>query len=68
MRKILKLSQLVEAQISSIQPDSLLVSRRAIPPWTDPFNGVKSYVSYEKTRFIVFCSRNLERLFRIWII
>ena len=22
--------------------------------WTNPFNGVKSYVSYSKTRFIVF--------------
>ena len=27
--------------------------------WTNPFNGVKSYVSYEKTRFIVFWSRIL---------
>ena len=26
--------------------------------WTNPFNGVKSYVSYEKTRFIVFWSKN----------
>lgn len=24
--------------------------------WTNPFNGVKSYVSYEQTRFIVFWS------------
>ena len=24
--------------------------------WTNPFNGVKSYVSYDKTRFIVFWS------------
>ena len=22
--------------------------------WTNPFNGVKSYVSYEKTRFIIY--------------
>ena len=26
--------------------------------WMNPFNGVKSYVSYEKTRFIVFWSKN----------
>lgn len=26
--------------------------------WTNPFNGVQSYVSYEKTRFIVFWSKN----------
>lgn len=26
--------------------------------WTNPFNGVKSYVSYKKTRFIVFWSKN----------
>lgn len=26
--------------------------------WTNPFNGVKSYISYEKTRFIVFWSKN----------
>lgn len=26
--------------------------------WTNPFNGVKMYVSYAKTRFIVFWSKN----------
>lgn len=26
--------------------------------WTNPFNGVQSYISYEKTRFIVFWSKN----------
>jgi hypothetical protein len=26
--------------------------------WTNPFNGAKSYVSYHKTRFIVFWSKN----------
>lgn len=26
--------------------------------WTNPFNGLKSYVSYAKTRFIVFWSKN----------
>ncbi len=26
--------------------------------WTNPFNGVKSYVSYQDTRFIVFWSKN----------
>ena len=30
--------------------------------WTNPFNGVKSYVSYENTRFIVFWSKNPEPL------
>ena len=30
--------------------------------WTNPFNGVKSFVSYEKTRFIVFWSKNPEPL------
>ena len=26
--------------------------------WTNPFNGVRSYVSYARTRFIVFWSKN----------
>lgn len=30
--------------------------------WTNPFNGVKSYISYENTRFIVFWSKNPEPL------
>ena len=30
--------------------------------WTNPFNGVKSYVSYEDTRFIVFWSKNPKPL------
>ena len=30
--------------------------------WTNPFNGVRSYVSYEDTRFIVFWSKNPENL------
>ncbi len=30
--------------------------------WTNPFNGVQSYVSYEKTRFIVFWSKNPKPL------
>ncbi len=30
--------------------------------WTNPFNGVKSFVSYEKTRFIVFWSKNPKPL------
>ena len=30
--------------------------------WTNPFNGVKSYVSYENTRFIVFWSKNPRTL------
>lgn len=32
--------------------------------WTNPFNGVKSYVSYEKTRFIVFWSKNPRPLLK----
>lgn len=30
--------------------------------WTNPFNGKKSYVSYQETRFIVFWSKNPEKL------
>lgn len=30
--------------------------------WTNPFNGVKSFVSYDKCRFIVFWSKNPEPL------
>ena len=30
--------------------------------WTNPFNGVKSYVSYQDTRFIVFWSKNPKPL------
>ena len=30
--------------------------------WTNPFNGVKSYVCYDKTRFIVFWSKNPKPL------
>jgi len=32
--------------------------------WTNPFNGVKSYISYEKTRFIVFWSKNPKPLLK----
>lgn len=32
--------------------------------WTNPFNGVKSYVSYKSTRFIVFWSKNPEPLLK----
>lgn len=32
--------------------------------WINPFNGVKSFVSYEKTRFIVFWSKNPHPLLR----
>lgn len=31
--------------------------------WTNPFNGKKSYISYENTRFIVFWSKNPHPLF-----
>lgn len=30
--------------------------------WTNPFNGVRSYISYEKTHFIVFWSKNPQPL------
>lgn len=32
--------------------------KRGYSAWTNPFNGVTSYVSYDKTRFIVFWSKN----------
>lgn len=32
--------------------------RRGYSAWTNPFNGVTSYVSYRRTRFIVFWSKN----------
>lgn len=32
--------------------------------WTNPFNGVKSYVSYRDTRFIVFWSKNPQPLIK----
>ena len=32
--------------------------------WTNPFNGVKSYVSYKNTRFIVFWSKNPRPLLK----
>ena len=32
--------------------------------WTNPFNGVRSYVSYTDTRFIVFWSKNPKPLLR----
>lgn len=32
--------------------------RRGYSVWTNPFNGVPSYISYQNTRFIVFWSKN----------
>lgn len=32
--------------------------------WTNPFNGVRSYISYKKTRFIVFWSKNPKPLLK----
>ena len=32
--------------------------------WTNPFNGAKSYVSYDNTRFIVFWSKNPRSLLK----
>lgn len=36
--------------------------KRGYSAWTNPFNGVKSYVSYGRTRFIVFWSKNPKPL------
>lgn len=35
---------------------------RGYSAWINPFNGVKSYVSYDNTRFIVFWSKNPKPL------
>lgn len=32
--------------------------RRGYSVWTNPFNGIPSYISYKNTRFIVFWSKN----------
>lgn len=32
--------------------------KKGYSAWTNPFNGVRSFVSYENTRFIVFWSKN----------
>ena len=32
--------------------------KKGYSAWTNPFNGIKSYVSYAQTRFIVFWSKN----------
>ena len=36
--------------------------KKGYSAWINPFNGVKSYVSYDNTRFIVFWSKNPEHL------
>lgn len=36
--------------------------QRGYSAWTNPFNGIKSYVSYQNTRFIVFWSKNPSSL------
>lgn len=38
--------------------------KKGYSAWTNPFNGVKSYVSYEKTRMIVFWSKNPASLLK----
>ncbi len=38
--------------------------RRGYSAWTNPFNGVTSYVSYNHTRFIVFWSKNPRPLLK----
>jgi len=37
--------------------------KRGYSAWVNPFNGVKGYVSYQDTRFIVFWSKNPKPLF-----
>lgn len=32
--------------------------KKGYSAWTNPFNGVKSYVGYDDTKFIVFWSKN----------
>ena len=32
--------------------------KKGYSAWTNPFNGVRGYVSYENTRFIIFWSKN----------
>lgn len=36
--------------------------KRGYSAWTNPFNGVRSFVSYERTRLIVFWSKNPRHL------
>ena len=36
--------------------------KRGYSAWTNPFNGVTSYVAYSNTRFIVFWSKNPKPL------
>lgn len=38
--------------------------KKGYSAWTNPFNGVKSYVSYEDVRFIVFWSKNPRPLLK----
>lgn len=38
--------------------------KRGYSAWTNPFNGVTSYVAYSNTRFIVFWSKNPRPLLR----
>lgn len=38
--------------------------KKGYSAWVNPFNGVKSYVSYDETRFIVFWSKNPRPLLK----
>ncbi len=38
--------------------------KRGYSVWINPFNGVRSYISYDKTRFIVFWSKNPRPLLK----
>lgn len=38
--------------------------KKGYSAWTNPFNGIKSYVSYKDTRFIVFWSKNPNPLLK----
>lgn len=43
--------------------------KKGYSAWTNPFNGIRGYVSYENTRFIIFWSKNprplLEHLYEL---
>lgn len=38
--------------------------KKGYSAWTNPFNGAKSYISYDKTRLIVFWSKNPKPLIK----
>ena len=42
--------------------------KKGYSAWTNPFNGVKSYISYRDTRFIIFWSKNPKPLIETGIL